>query len=141
MIGDSLSPEIEGIATQIVDAAFKVHSETGPGLLENLCETCLACELRNRGLGVRRQVVVPLCYDGVQLDADLRIDLLVEELIIIEVKAVEKMIPLFDAQVLTYLKLTNKPLGFLINFNVRVIANGIKRIILTDRQPFDADEP
>lgn len=141
MIGDSLSPEIEAIATQIVDAAFKVHCETGPGLLESLYETCLAYELRKRGLSVRRQVVVPLCYDGVQLDADLRIDLLVEELIIIEVKAVEKMIPLFDAQVLTYLKLTKKPLGFLINFNVRVIANGIKRIILTASHESDADEP
>lgn len=141
MIGDSLTPEIEAIATQIVDAAFKVHSETGPGLLESLYETCLAYELRKRGLNVRRQVLVPLFYDGVQQDAELRIDLLVEELIIIEVKAVEKMIPLFDAQVLTYLKLTKKPLAFLINFNVRVIANGIKRIILTASPQAGMNQP
>ena len=140
MIGDTLSPEIEAIATQIVDAAFKVHSRTGPGLLESLYETCLTYELQQRGLKVRRQMVVPFLYDGVQLDADLRIDLLVEELVIVEVKAVEKLIPLFDAQVLTYLKLTQKPLGFLINFNVRVIANGIKRIILTP-PPNGANQP
>jgi len=129
MIGDTLTPELEAIATQIVDAAFKVHSTLGPGLLESVYETCLAHELTKRGFKVQRQVVVPLIYDGVKLDAGLRLDLLVEDQIIIELKAVEKMIPIFEAQVLTYLKLSGKRLAFLINFNVPVIKQGIKRFI------------
>jgi GxxExxY protein len=130
MIGDSLASELEAIATQVVDAAFKVHTTLGPGLLESVYEICLAYELTKRGLRVRRQVPVPLVYDGVQLDAELRIDLLVEEQIVVEVKAVEKLIPVFEAQLLTYMKLAGKRLGFLINFNVEVIRNGLKRRIL-----------
>jgi GxxExxY protein len=130
MIGDTLPPELELVATHIVDAAFKVHMTLGPGLLESVYETCLAFELSKRGLRVRRQVAVPFMYDGVMLGAELRIDLLVEEQVIIEVKAVEKLIPVFEAQLLTYLKLANKRLGFLINFNVEVIKNGLKRRIL-----------
>jgi GxxExxY protein len=130
MIGDTLPPELELIATQIVDAAFKVHTTLGPGLLESVYEACMAFELTKRGLRVRRQVAVPLVYDGVLLEAELRIDLLVEEQVIIEVKAVEKLAPVFEAQLLTYLKLANKRLGFLINFNVEVIKNDLKRRIL-----------
>ena len=129
MIGDVLSPEMERIATQIVDAAFRVHTELGPGLLESIYEECLAHELAKRGLRVERQVAVPVFYDGVRVNADLRLDLLVEGQVIIEVKAVEKLIPVFEAQLLTYLKLSGKRLGFLVNFNVPVIKNGIKRII------------
>jgi GxxExxY protein len=129
MIGDTLTPELEAIATQIVDAAFKVHSTLGPGLLESVYEVCLAYELTKRGLKVERQVQVPLIYDGVRLDSELRLDLLVENQVIIELKAVERMNPVFEAQMLTYLKLSDKRLGFLINFNVPVIKQGIKRFI------------
>jgi GxxExxY protein len=127
--GENTSAEMERAAAQIVDAAFKVHRELGPGILESVYETCLAYELTKRGLKVSRQVTVPILYDGQQLDNALRLDLMVEDCIIVEVKAVEKMIPLFEAQALTYLKLTGKRLAFLINFNVPLIKNGIKRII------------
>src|SRR5688500_12012221 len=130
MIGDTLPLEVKLIATQVVDATFRIHTTLGPGLLESVYETCLAFELIKRGLRVRRQVAVPLVYDGVPLDTELRIDLLVEEQVIIEVKAVEKLVPIFEAQLLTYLKLANKRLGFLINFNVEVIKNGLKRRVL-----------
>jgi GxxExxY protein len=124
------SPELERIATAIVDCAFQVHKKLGAGLLESVYEVCLAYELTQRGLKVLEQVKVPIIYDGVTLDADLRIDLLVEDQIIVEVKAVEQMHPVFKAQVLTYLKLTGRRLAFLINFNVPLIKNGIQRIIL-----------
>jgi|SRR6266850_863355 len=124
-----LPPEFERVATQIVDAAFKVHSEMGAGLLESVYEACLTHELVKRGLRVRRQVLVPIVYDGVLLEEPLRLDLLVEESVIIEVKAVERMHPVFESQMLTYLKLTGKRLGFIINFNVVVIRQGIKRMI------------
>ena len=141
MIGDTLSPEVEAIAKQIVDAAFKVHSQLGPGLLESAYEACLGYELAKRGLSMLHQVRVPLVYDGVELDADFRIDLLVEDCGIVEVKAVEKMNSIYDCQVLTYLKLSHHQLGFLINFNVRVIANGIKRIILSHPPASDPTIP
>lgn len=129
MIGDVLSPEMEAIARGVVDAAFKVHNELGAGLLESIYEECLAHELRKRGLRVERQVAVPVFYDGVRVNADMRLDLLVEGEVIVELKAVEKMIPVYEAQLLTYLKLSNNRLEFLINFNVPIIKNGIKRII------------
>jgi GxxExxY protein len=126
---ERLPPEFERVATQIVDAAFKVHLEMGAGLLECVYEACLTHELLKRGLKVGRQVPVPIYYDGVLLEEPLRLDLLVEESVIVEVKAVEKMHPVFAAQMLTYLKLTGKRLGFIINFNVVVIRQGIKRMI------------
>src|SRR5204862_3482069 len=98
MIGDSLSPEIEAVAKHIVDAAAAVHFKLGAGLLESAYEAAMMYELTKRGLKVQRQVPVPLYYDGVCLDVDFRIDLLVEDEVIIEVKSVEKMISLFDAQ-------------------------------------------
>jgi GxxExxY protein len=127
--GETTTPEIERVATIIVDAAFKVHDRLGPGLLESLYQRILAYELTKRGLRVQREVVVPIIYDGVRFDDGLRLDLLVEDLVIVEVKAVEKHNPLHDAQLLTYLKLTNKRLGLLINFNVKLIKDGIKRIV------------
>jgi GxxExxY protein len=130
-IGDSLPPEIEHVATQIVDAAYRVHQKTGPGLLESAYGACLVYELSKRGLKVLRQVVVPIVYDGVVLDTGLRIDLLVEDCVIVEIKAVEKLHPIHEAQVLTYLKLTSKKLGLLINFNVELIRTGMKRVILS----------
>src|SRR4051812_20374823 len=108
--GESTSAEVERVGTAIVDAAFKVHSELGPGLLESIYAACLEYELKKRGLRVQKQVVVPVFYDGRQLDAGLRLDLVVEDSIIVEVKSVERMIPVFEAQVLTYLKLSRLPL-------------------------------
>ncbi|HEY2329601.1 MAG TPA: GxxExxY protein [Verrucomicrobiae bacterium] len=126
----SVSPEIERLATEVVDSAFKVHSALGPGMLESVYETCLAHELGKRGLSFQTQVSFPIIYDGVRLDAGLRIDLLVENKLVVELKAVETMLPLFEAQLLTYLKLTDMRLGLLINFNVTKIKDGIRRIIL-----------
>lgn len=116
--GESTNPETERIAQIIVDAIYKVHSTLGPGLLESVYSICLTHELRNRGLNVAREVTLPVLYDGVQIESGLRLDLVVESCIIVEVKAVEKLIPVFDAQLLTYLKLTGYTLGFLVNFNV-----------------------
>jgi GxxExxY protein len=125
-----VSLNIERLAAEVVDSAFRVHSSLGPGLLESVYEICLAHELNKRGLKFQTQVAFPIVYDDVRLDAGLRIDLLVENQLVVELKAVETMLPLFEAQLLTYLKLTNKRLGLLINFNVPKIKDGIKRIIL-----------
>ena len=126
----AVSSETDRIAKEVVDAAFKVHLTLGPGLLESVYEACLAHELSRRGLKFQTQVVQPIVYDGVHLDAGLRIDLLVENQLVVELKAVETMLPLFEAQFLTYLKLTKIRLGLLINFNVPKIKDGIHRIIL-----------
>ena len=127
---ESIPAETERVAKMIVDAAFQVHKALGPGLPESVYETCLAYELRKRGLKVETQVSVPVIYQTIRLDAGLRLDMLVEDQVIVELKAVETMVPLFDAQLLTYLKLTCKRLGLLINFNVPLIKSGIKRIVL-----------
>lgn len=127
---DVLPPETERVASQVVDAAFKVHSTLGPGLLESIYETCLLYEMKRRGLVVRRQIPYPVVYDDLRLDAGLRLDLLVEDRVVVELKAVEKLLPIFDAQLLTYLKISNHRLGLLINFNVPRIKDGIKRLIL-----------
>jgi GxxExxY protein len=121
---------VERVATAAVDAAYAVHKTLGPGLLESIYEACLCHELRKRGLRFERQLELPIVYDGVRLDVGLRLDLLVEKSIIVELKAVEKHLPLFEAQLLTYLKLTGQRLGLLINFNVPLIKDGIKRVIL-----------
>jgi GxxExxY protein len=107
-----------------------VHTTLGPGLLESVYETCLAHEVRTRGIAVKTQVSIPIVYGDVRLDAGLRIDILINDLVIVEVKAVDAMNRVFKAQVLTYLKLTGLRLGFLINFNVPLIKNGIERVIL-----------
>ena len=127
---EPISKKDEEIASVIVDSAFQVHKALGPGLIESVYETCFCYELEKRGLAIERQVHVPIIYDGNQLDAALRLDVLVEGSIICELKAVEEMKPLFEAQLLSYLKLLKKRLGFLINFNVPVIKKGMKRIIL-----------
>ena len=123
--------ELDRLAKAVVHAAFAVHSQLGPGLLEGVYEVCLAHELTKRGLRVERQLVLPVLYDGVKIEAGLRLDLLVEEKLIVEIKAVESFHPVHKAQVLTYLKLSNRTLGLLINFNVPLIKDGIKRIILS----------
>jgi GxxExxY protein len=129
LVRDALPAGTERVAAQIVDAAFKVHSTLGPGLLESVYEACLVHELEKRDLTVRQQMALPVVYDDLRLDAGLRLDLLVEDQVIVELKAVERLLPVFEAQVLTYLKLTDKRLGLLINFNVPRIKNGIKRLI------------
>ena len=120
----------ESLATQIVDAAFAVHKTLGPGLLERVYEVCFCHELGKRQLKYLKQVDFPIHYDGIVFQEALRLDVLVDDLIICELKAVEQAIPLFEAQLMTYLKLTGRHLGFLINFNIPLIKNGIKRIII-----------
>ena len=120
----------EWVAEKIVDAAYKVHKALGPGLLEKVYEVCFCHELEKSGLSCQKQVDVPIKYDGIELDDGLRLDVLVENLVICELKAVDEMNPVYTAQVLSYLKLTGKRLGFLINFKVPVIKDGIKRVIL-----------
>lgn len=115
------------ISAQILDAAIKVHRELGPGLLESTYEVCLAYELRQRGLRVHTQVSLPVIYDGMRIDAGYRVDLLVEDQVIVELKAIEKVLPLHEAQLLTYLRLADKRLGILLNFNVTRLKDGFKR--------------
>jgi len=114
----------------VVDAAFAVHIALGPGLLEHIYEVCFCHELSKRSLAHRRQVSVPIVYDGLVFEEGLRLDVLVEDKVICELKAVEKMNPVYQAQLLTQLKLTGKRLGFLINFNVPLIKQGIQRLVL-----------
>jgi GxxExxY protein len=114
----------------VVKAAYAVHHGLGPGLLEGVYEVCLVHELGKRGLKVERQVVLAITYDNVRIDAGLRLDLVVENSLVVELKAVEVLLPVHLAQVLTYLKLSGFRLGLLINFNVRVIKDGIKRVVL-----------
>ena len=121
---------IEEIASVIVDASFKVHQALGPGLLESAYEACLTHELTKRGLIVERQKAQPVHYDGITIDAGYRIDLLVNDSIIIELKAVEQIIPIHQAQLMTYLKLSKKAVGFLINFNTTYFKSAIKRIAI-----------
>jgi len=125
-----IPPEVDRIAKLVVDAAYTVHRSLGPGLLESVYEACMAHELRKRDVGYRAQVSLPIIYDGERIDAGLRLDLLVGECVIVELKAVERTVPLYDAQLLTYLKLTGHRLGLLINFNVPVIKDGIRRMAL-----------
>lgn len=117
----------DDIGKKVVDSAFQVHSTLGPGLLENIYEECFTCELRDHGLSFERQKIIPIQYKNHGLDLNYRVDLLIENSIIVELKCVEKLLPLHDAQILTYMKLMNLRLGYLINFNVPVIKDGIKR--------------
>ena len=122
--------KLNEIGTKIVDAAYRVHKELGPGLLESVYEECLIYELSGKKLTVDKQVIVPISYRGKPLNSHLRIDLLVEDSIIVELKAVESLLPINQSQLLTYLRLAQKRLGYLINFNVPVIKSGIKRMVL-----------
>ena len=114
----------------MIDAGLRVHRTLGPGLLESAYEVCLAHELQSRGVAVRRQVSLPVLFDGVKLDAGYRLDLLVEEQVVVEVKSVEALAPLHEAQLLTYLKLSQFRLGFLMNFNVQLFKQGLRRLVL-----------
>ena len=121
--------DIEEVGRQIVDAAIQVHRALGPGLLESAYQACLAYELRKRGLRVECEVLLPVRYDGQQIDAGYRIDMLVEGMVIIENKTVERLLPIHQAQLLTYLKLRDCRLGYLLNWNVSLMKQGIKRMV------------
>lgn len=120
---------LDRLGTEIVRSATKVHTQLGPGLLESAYRACLAQELSLRGLNVRVEVPVPIVYEGLKLPVGFRIDILVEERVVIEVKAVEAIHPVHHAQVLTYLQLTGHRLGYLLNFHVPLMKEGIKRFI------------
>ncbi len=121
--------EINEISKTIIDSAFQVHKALGPGLLESAYEACLCYELKKRGFTVESQKVLPIIYDGQQIDVGYRLDLLVQDQVIVELKSVEHINEVHKAQILSYLKLGNKKLGLLINFNVAKIKDGITRIV------------
>lgn len=129
-MSEALSIHTEALAKEIVDVAYKIHTTLGPGLLESVYEKCFCHELRNREIGFVRQQSVKIYFDDLVIDDGLRLDILVNDEIIIELKAQETYHPVWEAQLLSYLKLSNKRLGFLINFHVPVIRNGIKRMVL-----------
>jgi GxxExxY protein len=122
--------DLEKIFKLVLDSSFKIHTALGPGLLESAYEECLYYELLQFGLKVRKQVSLPLIYKEVKLEAGYRIDLLVEDKIIIELKSIESLADIHMAQILTYMKLSKCKLGLLVNFNVRHLKDGIKRVIL-----------
>lgn len=117
------------ISKEIVDSCITVHKEMGPGLLESVYEKCLIKEFEIRNIKADSQVAVPLVYKGFELSKEFKVDILVENEIILELKSAEVMLPVFEAQIISYLRLTNKKLGFLINFNVPLMKNGIKRYV------------
>lgn len=129
-IFEPLPIEIERIGKIIVECAYVVHKNLGPGLLEKVYEICFCHELEKRGLSYKRQMDIPIVYDGLIFDEGLRLDVLVEDAVICELKALENVNPVWEAQVLSHLRLTGKRLGYLINFNVPKIKNGIRRLIL-----------
>ena len=126
----ALSEREEQVGRLVVNSAFEVHKNLGPGLLEKVYEICFCYELEKRNLNYSRQVDVPIQYSGIIFNEGLRLDVIVEDLVICELKAVEIVNPVWEAQLLSHLKLTNKRLGYLINFDVPLIKNGIKRMIL-----------
>ncbi|MBX3244694.1 MAG: GxxExxY protein [Acidobacteria bacterium] len=123
-----LSPEEEWIGKAVVNSAFIVHKTLGPGLLEKIYEVCITHELRKAGFDVKRQVVLPIVYDGIEFEEGLRLDILVNDRVIVELKAVDLLNPVWTAQILSHLKLSGLRLGYLINFNVPLIRDGIHRL-------------
>jgi GxxExxY protein len=117
------------ISKEIVDAAFKIHTKLGPGLLESVYETILAYELKKRGLHVERQLPVPIVWEDIQFEEGYRLDLMVEDKVLVEVKSVEAVVPVHKKQLLTYLRLMDKRLGLVINFNEELIRDGISRVV------------
>lgn len=122
--------EINQITKIIIGAAIDVHKNLGPGLLESTYEECLDFELKSAGLKTSRQFSVPITYKNIRLDCGYRIDILVEDLVVLELKTIESFAPVHEAQILTYMKLAKKPVGLLINFNVTLLKNGLKRYII-----------
>jgi len=125
---EPIPENINKITQSILGAAYEVHTVLGPGLLESIYETCLAYELRQRGHLVEKQVILPVIYKGIHMDAGLRMDLIVDSCVIIEIKVVDTLLPIHEAQLLTYLKLTGYRVGLLMNFNSCHLKDGIKRI-------------
>ena len=125
-----IPPEVERVGKVVLDAAFKVHTALGPGLLESVYETTVAYEVRKGGLLVETQVAIPIVYEKIKLESGLRLDMLVEKCLIVELKSVEKLNPVYEAQLMTYLRLSNVRIGFLINFNVPHLREGIKRMVV-----------
>jgi len=125
-----LTEKEEMIGSAVVEAAFKVHKALGPGLLEKVYEVCFCHELKTMGLNIQRQVEIPINYENIKFDEGLRLDVLIDELVICELKAVELVNPVWEAQILSHLKLTGLRLGYLINFNIPLIKQGIRRFIL-----------
>jgi GxxExxY protein len=121
--------DIEDVARDVVDAAIKVHMALGPGLLESAYRECHAFELRKRGRVVLTEVKLPLTYDGFKIDAGYRLDELVDDLVIVENKVVESLLPVHQAQLMTYLKISGKQIGFLLNWNVKRMKDGIRRVV------------
>ncbi len=119
--------EINQLTEKIIGCAIEVHKKLGPGLLESAYEECLSYELKSVGLAIERQVPIPVVYKDIKLECGYRIDILVEKAVIIELKAIETLAPVHEAQILTYMKFANKTMGLLINFNVTLLKNGIKR--------------
>jgi GxxExxY protein len=126
---DAEAQRVNKITEKIIGSAIEVHRVLGPGLLESSYEECLCYELSKRGLRFDRQLELPVTYKEIKLDCGYRIDLFVERLVVLELKAVEKLLPIHEAQLLTYLKLMCSPIGLLINFNVPAVRHGIKRIV------------
>lgn len=122
---------INGITEKIIGCAIKIHNTLGPGLLENVYEQCLFHLLLREGLRVERQTQIPVVFEDLSFDTGFRLDILVEDNIILEIKACESLLPIHTAQIYTYLKLTRKPLGLLMNFNSKLMKDGIKRIAMT----------
>jgi len=118
---------LEDLTESIIAAAIKVHRTLGPGLLENVYETCLVHELRKKDIEVKNQITLPVIYDNIEMDLGYRLDMLVQDKVIVELKSVEKLLPIHEAQLLSYLKLSRKQVGLLINFNVIQLRKGIKR--------------
>jgi GxxExxY protein len=123
------------LTEQIIGAAIEVHRNTGPGLMESVYEECLCYELSQLGLAFQRQVHLPLSYKGIKLDCGFKMDLLVEALVVLELKTVDQLLPVHPAQLLTYLKLSGKKVGLLINFNESVLTKGLKRLVNHFKEP------
>lgn len=127
---ESHREKLNGLTRQIIGAAIEVHRHLGPGLLEMSYETCLAYELEQRGLVFERQKALPLTYKEIRLEQGYRIDLLVEDAVVVELKAVDQLMPVHEAQMLSYLRFTGCKVGLLMNFNVKLLKDGIRRFIL-----------
>jgi len=128
--GVAIPQQVEVVAKKVLDSAFRVHTALGPGLLESVYETCLAYELKQLDLKFQSQIALPIVYNDITVESGLRLDLFVEKCVIVEVKAVETIVPVHKAQLLSYLKLAHVRLGLLINFNVVHLRDGITRLVI-----------
>ena len=126
---EKIPQELEEIGKAVVDAAYRVHKSLGPGLLEKVYEIAFCYEIRKRGFICERQVYIPIVYDEIEFEEGLRLDVIIDNKVIVELKALENVNPVWEAQIISHLKLTNNRLGFLINFNVPLIKNGIRRFV------------